>query len=360
MILQTNDINRALGAVDFFRSLAWGEGNLGLAAAWAAGQNLKHAKALGEYLQKAGVSASHDDDLRDNAIAYDLAGVIRGNSILDQLPGRVTLPFLSRHIGLSAGARAYWKLPGLAVPASQISFGAPTDLGRKMVAAMVIAFERFLREATPPGRRALAADLISAAVDAHNRALVDPDNAGDDDTPAAITYAGFKTASTGASLAAIDTDLRGLVEALASEDLATARWVLHPRSAAYLATLRDSGGGLAYPSIGVTGGSMLGIPAIVSQSVPVSDDTSSLTSLSLIIGSGIAVADENEIELRYSRNASIEMDTAPTGDAGTPTAASANIVSMFQTGSAALMVTSWINWVARRSTVAATLTDVAY
>lgn len=357
----TVDASRALASVRYFRSLRIADGNHEAAAAWVASQNFRNADALLELLQKSGVSAADDADLRQrNPALTDLALAVRPLTVLGRLPGVKRMPFMSSHIGMTAAARAYWKRPGLAVPASGVTFGAPTDLGRKYVGAMVIARDQFLRDAGPLAERALAEDLLGAVAAAHDEALLDVDNAGDDDTPGSITYGGFKTASTGSSLAQIDNDLGGLVEELATEDLTTARWVLHPRTAAFLARLRGTGGGLAHPGVGTLGGTLLGIPVLASAAMPVSDDSSSETSVALIVGSGITVADEGEIELRMSKQAAVELDTAPTGDAGTPTAQSANPVSLFQSNATALMALSAINWVPRRMTVAATLTAVGY
>ena len=107
------------------------------------------------------------------------------------------------------------------------------------------------------------------------------------------------------------------------------------------------------------GGGLLGIPAIVSAGVPMPDDTAAETQISLIVGSGIIMAG-GEIELRTSKQAGIEMDTTPTGDAGTPTAQSANMVSMFQSNTTALMTLGHVHWKARRSTISATLHSVSY
>ena len=49
-----------------------------------------------------------------------------------------------------------------------------------------------------------------------------------------------------------------------------------------------------------------------------------------------------------SRDAMIEMDTDPTGDATAPTAATAHLVSMFQADAACLRVTLPCAWALRR------------
>jgi HK97 family phage major capsid protein len=266
---------------------------------------------------------------------------------------------MSSTIAMGGAVRAHWIGQGKAVPASPITFGDPQLLDDRTANALLIARDRFLREAGPLAERALSEELIRATVEAFDAALVDIANDGSGDAPESVTHAGYSTASTGSSLAQIDSDLGGLVEEMADEDLSTARWCLHPRTAAFLARLRGTGGALAYPGMGVNGGTLLGLPALVSAGVPVSDDSPATTQISLIVGSGI-VAAGGEVELRTSKQGTIEMADDPTGDAGTPTAQSKQAVSLFQNNCTALMTIGHINWRARRSTIAATLTGVAY
>src|SRR5690606_11436160 len=104
--------------------IAGGDGKA--AAAWIAGQRFRGADALMELLQKAGVSDTHDADLRGrNPVLTDLAGAVRSVSVLGQLPGIVELPFQSSTIGLGAGVRAYWRARGQAVPVSNLSLSEP-------------------------------------------------------------------------------------------------------------------------------------------------------------------------------------------------------------------------------------------
>ncbi|MCL4182154.1 MAG: phage major capsid protein [Burkholderiaceae bacterium] len=362
MNLDNSTVAKGIATIRYFRARSIAsDGDREAACAWVASQNFTGSKAIMELLQRSGVSDTDDADLRGrNPALVDLAGAVRSASVLGKLPGVARLPFQSATIGLGAGARAYWRAAGKAVPVSRVPIGDPSILDDRSVYALLVARDAFLREAQPMAEQALAAELIRATAEAIDSALVDPENDGSGDAPASVTNSGFKTASTGVTVDAIDLDLGALVGALAHEDLSTARWVLHPRTAGYFARLRGDSGALAYPGIGVTGGTLLGIPAIVSAGVPISDDSPAETSVSLVIGSGIVMAGGDEIELRQSKHATLEMDTEPTGDAGAPTAQSAHQVSMFQNNLTAMMTVAHANWLPRRATIAATLTGVTY
>lgn len=361
MNLTTIDPSRALGAVRFFRSRAVARDTPEAAPAWIASQGWRGTDALLELVQRSGVSAADDADLRGrNPVLTDLAGQVRSLSILGRLPGVVRLPFGSSTIGMGSAARAAFVRQGVAVPVSPITFGDPALLDERTVYSLLIARDAFLREAGAQAERALAEEMIRATAEAVDAALVDVENDGSGDAPASITYGGFKTASTGYSLSQIDADLRGLVEELATEDLTTARWILHPRTAAELASLRGTGGALAFPGLGVNGGELLGIPALISAGVPMTDDTAAETQISLIVGSGIVLAGGDEIELRTAREAALELDDEPTGNSEVPTAQSKHMVSLFQANCTGMLTVLHANWRARRATVCATLLDVSY
>lgn len=361
MNLANLDLSRGLPAARFLRALSYGEGRRDAAAAYAAGQNWRNSDAIISAL-KAGTPATGDGDLRKNPAMVDLAGLVRPQTIIGRLAGAKRLPFLSRTIGLSAGTTAYWRQAGVAVPVSGATFAAPTLLDRKAVHAMLVTTDEFLRESSPVAERALVADLVRAIAVAIDAALLDPTNSGDDSTPAAITSGGYSVASTGSTLAQIDADLRGSAEELASSgaDMMSAVWAMHPRTATFLAALRGTGGAPAFPDLGVNGGTVFGLPVLVSAGVPMDADTAALTQISLISADALAIADEGETSLFMSRDATIEMADDPTGSGIAPAAATKQLVSMFQSNSVAIMASSYLNWAPRRSVVAATIHDVAY
>ena len=75
----------------------------------------------------------------------------------------------------------------------------------------------------------------------------------------------------------------------------------------------------------------------------------------LVNASDIFVADDGDIQIDASREASLEMSDAPTGDSITPTGVS--LVSMFQTNTVAIRAERVINWLRGRSQSVAYLTS---
>ena len=103
-------------------------------------------------------------------------------------------------------------------------------------------------------------------------------------------------------------------------------------------------GATAFPGIGPTGGTFVGLPVFTSEYIA---DESEGAVVILVKGDEIFLGDEGGIDVRTSDQASLQMDTAPTQDSVTPTASTS--VSMFQTNSVAFLVERYLNWQKRRA-----------
>ncbi|MDU3897845.1 MAG: hypothetical protein E7G69_15240, partial [Enterobacter sp.] len=64
------------------------------------------------------------------------------------------------------------------------------------------------------------------------------------------------------------------------------------------------------------------------------------------------------VAVDMSREASLEMESDPTGDSVSPTGT--ELVSMFQTNSVAIRAERWINWKRRRTAAVAVISGVNY
>jgi hypothetical protein len=102
------------------------------------------------------------------------------------------------------------------------------------------------------------------------------------------------------------------------------------------------------PTLGLKGGSIYGIPVIVSQTVG--------DRLIALDASQILVADEGGIEVDISNNALVQMDSAPT-DAQT---AATVLISLFQMNLVGLKITRFINWKRVQTTAVRYISGAAY
>ena len=119
--------------------------------------------------------------------------------------------------------------------------------------------------------------------------------------------------------------------------------------------LRNSLGNAEFSTIGLTGGSLEGIPVITSQYAATAGDL-----VIALNAKSIGMADDGAVSVEASREASLEMSDAPTGDAGAATPVATSLVSMWQTNSIALKGERFINWAKLRTDAVVFMEDVAW
>src|SRR5690606_32411936 len=127
-----------------------------------------------------------------------------------------------------------------------------------------------------------------------------------------------------------------LLASLTGANMETTALICDTRTAIGLALLHDSVGSPAFPNVSVTGGSIGGIPLIVSAGAPANV-------LAAIDGSALAKS-EGGISVATSSAASIAMDDDPSADVETPTGESGKVVNLFQAESTALRTIREIGW----------------
>ncbi|MPM89212.1 hypothetical protein SDC9_136320 [bioreactor metagenome] len=132
---------------------------------------------------------------------------------------------------------------------------------------------------------------------------------------------------------------------------------MHPSTALSLSMMVNETTGLReFPGVDfVTGGTFEGLPVVLSTNVPGTP----------VAGFDMVLAVQNEILLAEggltvdaSREASLEMDTAPVHDSKTPTPA--ELVSLWQTGAMAIKAIRGITWTRRRPTAVYRISAAKY
>jgi hypothetical protein len=108
-----------------------------------------------------------------------------------------------------------------------------------------------------------------------------------------------------------------------------------------------------FPGIGMNGGVLFGLPVIVSEYVTTDSDGAIVA---LVNASDIYLADDGDVNVDMSTEASLQMDNAPSHNSTTPTAA--QLVSLWQTNSVGFRAERTVNWARRRASAVAYLTGV--
>jgi HK97 family phage major capsid protein len=108
-----------------------------------------------------------------------------------------------------------------------------------------------------------------------------------------------------------------------------------------------------FGTLNAAGGTLLGDNVVTGDNVTAGH-------LILLKPSDIYKIGDMGVEVSISKEATIEQDSAPQGASDTPVAASATLMSMFQTESTAIKIVHPINFAKRRSTAVQYVSNAAY
>lgn len=284
---------------------------------------------------------------------------IVGKFGMDGIPSLRRIPFNVRIHGQTTGGAGYWVGQGAPKPLTKFEFNA-TELKWAKVAAISVITDELARFSSPSAEllvRQGLADALRARLDID---FIDPSKAAVANvSPASITNALSPISSTGGTEDAVRADLRALWAPFIAANIAptSAVYIMSQSTALALSLMVNALGQPAFPGITMNGGTLLGVPVIVSE---YADNTAgTLGGLVILVNaSDVWFADDGGFTLDASREASLQMDDEPTNNASTGTGTS--VVSMFQTNSIALRCERYVNWQLRRSAGAAYLDAVTW
>lgn len=280
-------------------------------------------------------------------LASEFLEFLRPLTVIGRIPGLRRVPFNVRITGQSTGAVANWVGEGRAKPVTSFGTTATTLLYTK-IAAIAVVTEELARFSSPSAETLVRDELARAVIERMDIDFLDPAQAAVTGiNPASITNGVTPLSSAGVSEANIRTDITTLLTAFIEGNHDVAGLVLvMPNTLAMAASLMvNSLGQPSFPGIGISGGTLLGIPVVATQYAGNQSGSGNL--VIALNARDIALADDGQVSLDSSREASIEMSDAPAGNSGTPTGAS--LVSMYQTNSVAIRAERFINWAKLRT-----------
>lgn len=327
----------------YLRALGLSDGRAASLEAFLAGQNRPAAKAA-MLTHKAVIGTTTDADWAAAATApsavTDFIATMTPFSAIAQLPLR-RVPYQVRLVNSTEAVGATVVGEGLPTP---ITFGGiagfTLDNGKKTIGEILLTKE-MLAAMDPASERGLAEDLASATAKAQDAQFLTD-----------IASGQPTTSSTGSTLAQTDADLKAAIAKFGG-DLRRAHWVLAPETAAYLTLLRGTGGALAHPGMTPRGGTLVGLPAVVSEGA-VQVNSPNDNDIYLIDPSRVAYNDGG-VELGRSTQANVQVSATPDN----PVTASTVTVSLWQHNLVALRATRWGAWHALAGAVSV-ITNAAY
>jgi HK97 family phage major capsid protein/HK97 family phage prohead protease len=291
-------------------------------------------------------------------LASEFVEFLRPLTILGRIPGMTQIPFNVNIAAQTSGSTAGWVGEGKAKPVSSFGFTSVNFRWAK-IAAILVQTEELMRFSSPSSDMLFRNELARAIAERQDLDFLDPANAGTANVkPASVTNGVAPIVSTGNDADHVRLDLENLLATFDAVNISLTNpvFVMSMTKARALSLMRTALGTREFPDINLMGmGSIEGIPVVSSQYVTRFGTTGG-EYIVLLNAEDIWFADDGQVTIDASREASLQMDDAPTEESSGGTGAS--MVSMFQTNSVALRGERYVNWQKRRAQAVAVLGNV--
>lgn len=281
--------------------------------------------------------------------------LLRPATIIGKIPGLRKVPFNISMPVQTGGGTYGWVGEGAPKPVGNLQFTSAT-LAIAKAAGIIVISQELAKISTPSAEAVVRNDMIKGMAAYLDQQFIDPTVAAVASvSPASITNAAVQVGSAGSSPDNAKTDLKALVSSLLTANqgqggIAQATFILSEANAFALATAVNPLGEPLFPGMDATGGKLLTLNAVASQSAG--------STVAVILPSDILFADDGGVNIDVSREASLEMNTAPTS----PVTASTVTVSLWQQNLVGLRAERFINWkrVSRPTAQAVVYTTATY
>lgn len=300
--------------------------------------------------------ANTTTDLAAEFLEFLRPATILGRFGTNGIPSLRRVPFNIRVKAQTQGGTGYWVGQGKAKPLTRFGYSAQS-LAFTKVAAITVITEELARFSSPSAEGMVRDSLRDCLVERLDIDFIDPAHAGTANvSPASITNGVAAMTSAGITADNVRADIQRLIGAFIATNANPAGLVLiMPTTLALALSLMTNALGQAeFPNLSMAGGTVQGIPVITSQYAA---NASGYGNLVIAVNANdILLADDNEVTVDASREATLEMSDTPTQDSTVPTASTG--VSMFQTNSIALRAERFVNWSKARAGAVAYIDDV--
>lgn len=293
-------------------------------------------------------------------ISNAFAEFLRPLTIIGRLPSLRRVPFNVRIPRATGGTTSGWVGEAAPKPLTSMTFDSITLTWAKAAAISVLT-EELVRFSSPAAETVVRDDLAAGLVQFVDRQFVDPSVAAVTGvSPAAITNGITPITATGITMAAFRADIKTLFNQLlvANQRLTTGAFIMTQQQAMALSIAQNSLGQTIYPSINPEqGGTLLGYPVIASENIPATGGSpADGYPLIFVVQDEILLADDGQVTIDASREASLQMDSAP----DSPPTASTNMLSLWQLNQIGLKAERFITWARRRSSAVAWIQNAKY
>lgn len=301
---------------------------------------------------KAAISAGTATDatwagpLVQKNIANDFIDLLRAATILGKIPNFRNVPFNTQVPTQTAGGTYNWVGEAKPKPLSKLAF-ATTALTWAKAAGIIAITDELARLSSPSAEALVRNDMIQGIARFLDSQFIDPAVAAVAGVnPASVTNGAPTAAATGAPLA----DIIGLINHFATNniDVNGLTFIMNPSNLLALAFRNNSDGSPQFPGLTVQGGAWKGLTFIGS--------TAAGTNVIALQPQLILYADDGGVTIDVSREASLQMDSAPMS----PADATVVMVSLWQNNMIGLRAERYINYVKANANAVKYLTAAAW
>ena len=279
-------------------------------------------------------------------LAADFLELLRPATILGKISGMRVVPFNCKVPAQTAGGTYGWVGESKPKPVTKLAFAAET-LGITKAAGIIVLTEELVRLSNPSAEALCRADMIAGIAQFLDTQFIDPAVAAVAGVnPASITNGAPTAAATVNPLA----DIMGLIGHFATNNISVdgVHFIMSPANALSLAFRSNLDGSPEFPGITINGGSYRGLTFVTSGTAG--------TNVVAVQPSLILFADDGGVSIDASREASLQMDSAP----ASPADATTVYVSLWQTNTVGLRAERFVNWKRANANAVKYLTATAW
>ena len=272
--------------------------------------------------------------------------LLRAATIVDRIPGLRRAPFNAKIAQQTTASTVAWVGEAKSKPVSALGFGTVT-LAVTKVAGIVVITEELAKLSTPSAEQIVRDDMVAVIARYIDTSFINPAlSAVAGVSPASVTFGAPTAAATTNPLA----DMMGLINHFTTNNIPVEglTFIMSPANLLAMSFKTYSDGSPTFPGIGVNGGSWKGMTFI-------SSNTAGTNVIALQPGY-ILLADEGGVTVDVSREASLQMDSAPVD----PPAATTIMESLWQTNRIGIRAERFINWTRVGVNTVKYLTAAAY
>jgi HK97 family phage major capsid protein len=281
-------------------------------------------------------------------MASEFIDLLRPATIIGRIPGLRRVPFNIQMPRTTTGSSVGWVGENAPKPVSAMAFDT-VQLRWAKAAGIVVLTDELVRFSNPSAEAIVRQDLIDAMAQFLDKQFVDPTVAAVTNvSPASITNGVSAVTATGTNQAAFQADITTLWTSLLTNNLSTAGgvWIMTQQQALKLSLMLNALGQRFYPDITPEGGTLLGYPVVASENVPATGNSpTDGYPIIFALAREILLADDGQVVIDASNQASVNMDSAP----DSPPSGTTTLVSLWQMNMTGLRAERWINWLKRRS-----------